>query len=307
MSGQINRSAFIGEYGPADWLHLKEEVLDPRASELEKILPLIEQRAKESTEALKILDVASGEGRFTSNLAGASQSAKVVAVDNYIPYLKTARERYGDVAQTFCAGNLYELPFEDETFDIVSTRSTLDIMDGPRMFREMVRVLKPKGWLYVSLVYESTYKFAPDPDADLEQLIQRAYDRYAIEWGASHGVSAVNGSRGGRFLPLYAWENGLAIVRLVSADWLLYPNPVFSAKEKAVLNLQLEMIYGACKKAQEDPEYAIDERRLDEWRLRIRSQIESSRTTYTSHQFSILAEKPASTANVLEEAAGGPE
>lgn len=300
-----HRSVFIGEYGPADWLYLKEEVLDPRATELEKILPLLEQRAKGSTRELKVLDVASGEGRFTSHLASASRSTKVVALDNYIPYLKTARERYGDVAQALCAGNLYNLPFADETFDVVATRSTLDIMDGPRMFQEMVRVLKPKGWLYVSLVYDSTYKFSPDSDTDLELLIQRAYDRYAIEWGVSHGVRAVNGSRGGRFLPLYAWDNGLTIVRLAAADWFLCPNPVFSAEEKAILNLQLEMIYGACKRAQADPEYAIDERRLDEWRLRTRSRIESSRTTYTSHQFSILAEKPDSTDKLPDGVARG--
>lgn len=305
MSDHSHRSVFIGEYGPADWLYLKEEVLDPKAEELEKILPLIEQRAKGSTQELKILDVASGEGRFTSHLAAASRSTRVVALDNYMRYLETAGERYGDVSQALCAGNLYDLPFGDETFDIVATRSTLDIMDGPRMFQEMVRVLKPKGWLYVSLVYDSTYKFSPDSDADLEKLIQRAYDRYAIEWGVSHGVRAVNGGRGGLFLPLYAWKNGLTIVRLVAADWFLYPSPTFSAKEKAILNLQLEMIYGACKRAQEDPEYAIDEQRLDDWRLRIRNRIESSRTTYTSHQYSILAEKPDSAENELDEVASG--
>ena len=72
--------------------------------------------------------------------------------------------------------------------------------------------------------------------------IQRAYDRYAIEWGMSHGVAAANGSRGGRFLPLYAWDNGLTIIKLVPSDWFLYPKPEFTEKEKAVLYLQLEMI-----------------------------------------------------------------
>ena len=291
MSDETQRSVFIGEYGPADWLSLKEEILDSKAQELEQILPIIAERAKGSKKELEILDVASGEGRFTTQLYAASKSTKIIALDNYVQYLKTARERYGHVGQVQCIGNLYDLPFGDGTFDIVATRSTLDIMDGPRMFREMVRVLKPGGWIYVSLVYDSTYKFAPGTDADLELLIQRAYNRHAIEWGVSYGIRAVNGSRGGRFLPLYAWDHGLTIVKLVAADWFLYPNPEFTAKEKAVLYLQLEMLYQACKRAQE-PEYAIEASRLDEWHLRIRNEIDSSRTTYTSRQFSVLAEKP---------------
>lgn len=291
MSDQTQRSVFIGEYGPSDWLSLKEEVLDPSAQELEQILPLIQERARNTGEDLEILDVASGEGRFTTQLHAASGSSKIVALDNYLPYLRTARERYQDTSHIQCVGNLYDLPFANESFDVVATRSTLDIMDGPRMFREMVRVLKPKGWLYASMVYDSTYKFAPGPDPDLENLIQQAYNRYAIEWGASYGVEAVNGSRGGRFLPLYAWDNGLSIVKLVAADWFLYPSPEFTAKEKAVLHLQLEMLYQACKRAQE-PKYLIEASRLDEWYKRIKGDIEASRTTYTSRQFSILAEKP---------------
>lgn len=290
MSDQTQRSVFIGEYGPADWLSLKEDVLDPHAQELEQILPIIQKRAANTDEDLEILDVASGEGRFTTQLLAASKSVKIIALDNYLPYFNTARDRYRDVSHIQCGGNLYDLPFSDQSFDIVATRSTLDIMDGPRMFREMVRVLKPGGWLYVSMVYDSTYKFAPGPDPDLENLIQRAYNRYAIEWGASYGVEAANGSRGGRFLPLYAWDNGLSIVKLVAADWFLYPSPEFTIKEKAVLQLQLEMIYQACKRAHE-PEYMIEASRLDEWYKRLKRDIDTNRTTYTSHQFSLLAEK----------------
>jgi transposase-like protein len=291
MSYQTQRSAFIGEYGPADWLSLKEEILDLKAEKLEQILPLIQERARNSQEELEILDVASGEGQFTMQLYEASKSSKIIALDNYPKYMKTAKERYRDIKQIQCLGNLYDMPFGNETFDIVATRSTLDIMDGPGMFKEMVRVLKPKGWIYASLVYDSTYKFAPGPDPDLEMQIQRAYNRYAIEWGVSYGIKAVNGSRGGRFLPLYAWDNGLSIIKLVAADWFLYPNPEFTQKERAVLYLQLDMIYHACKRVQE-PEYAIESNKLDEWYQRIQNDIARNRTTYTSHQFSILAEKP---------------
>lgn len=291
MGDEKHRSVLIGDYGPADWLRLKEDILDPPAQEREQILPLIRERARESAGELAVLDVASGEGRFTSELYAATKSSQLVALDNHLPYMQKSLSKYPDIVQTQCMGNLYDLPFADETFDIVATRSTMDIMDGPRMFREMVRVLKPNGWVYVSFVYDSTYKFAPGPDPGLEAAIQRAYNRYAIEWGVSYGVAAANGSRGGRFLPLYAWDNGLSIVKLVASDWFLYPDPEFTAEERAVLNLQLEMVYQSCKRA-EDPAYAIDPHRLDEWYQRIKNDIAANRTTYTSRQFSLLGEKP---------------
>jgi hypothetical protein len=101
----------------------------------------------------------------------------------------------------------------------------------------------------------------------------------------------VNGSRAGRFLPRYAWDNGLTIVKLVAADWFLYPKPEFTAQEKAALRLQLDMIYQACRRAHE-PEYVIEASLLDKWYARVGEEIDSNRTTYTSRQFSLLAEKP---------------
>lgn len=292
MVNEKHRSVLIGDYGPADWLTLKEDILDPPAQELEQILPLISERAAKASAELTVLDVASGQGRFTKELHEAAGRARVITVDNYLPYMRIADQKYGDTGQIQCMGNLYDLPFRDGTFDVVATRSTMDIMDGPRMFREMVRVTKPGGWVYVSLVYDSTYKFAPGPDPDLEVAIQRAYNRYAIEYGMSYGIGAVNGSRGGRFLPLYAWDNGLSIVKLVASDWFIYPRPTFTDEERAVLVLQLDMIYKACLRA-DDPDYLIDSDRLEKWYQTVKNDIVANRTTYTSRQFSLLAEKPS--------------
>lgn len=293
MSELLHQSAFIGEYGPADWLSLKEEVLDLKAQELEQIPPLIEERARNHPGELEVLDCASGEGQFTVELHRATNSSKVIGLDNFHKYMNIARSRYPEVGLICLGADLYKTPFADAAFDIVATRSTLDIMDGPRMFKEMVRVLKPGGWIYISLAYDSTYKFAPGPDRDLEMKIRRNYDVYAIEWGRSYGIEAKNGSRCGRFLPLYAWSHGLNILKLVSADWFLYPNPEFTNKEKAVMYLQLEMLYQASKRAKE-PEYAIDPMVLDQWYQRVLSDIANNRTTYASHQYSMLAEKPIS-------------
>ena len=65
------------------------------------------KRAGTSADRLTVLDVASGEGRFTKELHTATKPARIIAVDNYLPYMKTAKQKYSDINQAQCVGNLY--------------------------------------------------------------------------------------------------------------------------------------------------------------------------------------------------------
>lgn len=289
MTEQTARNAFIGEYGPADWLSLKQEVLDPKAVELEGILPLIEERARTQPD-MEVLDCCSGEGQFTVELHRATKSSNVIGLDNYRKYMEHARSTYAGMGLVSVEGDVYKLPFGDSAFDIVASRSTLEILNGEVMFKEMARVLKPGGWIYISLSYDSTYPFAPGPDRDLEMKIQRNFDVYAMEWGQVYGIRAKNGGRSGRFLPLYAWAHGMNILKLVASDWFLYPTPEFTSKEKAAILLQLDIVYQANKRV--PTEDAVDPDALEEWYRRVQTDVENNRTTFSNHQYSLLAEKP---------------
>jgi ubiquinone/menaquinone biosynthesis C-methylase UbiE len=93
-----------------------------------------------------VLDVAAGNGNAT--LAAARRFAKVTSTD-YVPALlddgarRAAAERL-DV--TFEVADAEDLPFEDQTFDVVlSTFGAMFTPDHTRPSREMLRVTRPGG------------------------------------------------------------------------------------------------------------------------------------------------------------------
>jgi ubiquinone/menaquinone biosynthesis C-methylase UbiE len=94
----------------------------------------------------RVLDVAAGNGNAT--LAAARRFAKVTSTD-YVPALlddgarRAAAERL-DV--TFEVADAEDLPFEDQTFDVVlSTFGAMFTPDHARPAREMLRVTRPGG------------------------------------------------------------------------------------------------------------------------------------------------------------------
>jgi SAM-dependent methyltransferase len=94
----------------------------------------------------RVLDVAAGNGN--ASLAAARRFAKVTSTD-YVPALlddgarRAAAERL-DV--TFEVADAEDLPFEDQTFDVVlSTFGAMFTPDHTRPAREMLRVTRPAG------------------------------------------------------------------------------------------------------------------------------------------------------------------
>lgn len=281
------RSAFIGQYGPADWLSLKQEVVDEGAFELEGIMPLIASRAQKQSN-MEILDCGTGEGYFANRLHNATNSTKIVGLDIYLPYLKKAKKLFANSPTCYLGGNLYETPFWDETFDIVASQSTFDILNGDLMLKEMVRVLKPGGWMYISMAYDSSYPFTPQFDRAVEEKIRQNFDRYGMEWG-QRGDIREGDSRCGRNLWHSVKKYGMNVLRYIVSDWILYPNPEYSAKEKAILHLLVDFYYQANKRA--DDENMIDPSILDKWKLKLQKDIDRNFLTCIIHQNSILAEK----------------
>jgi ubiquinone/menaquinone biosynthesis C-methylase UbiE len=105
-------------------------------------------------EGKKLLDAGCGGGRYTVawRLLGA---APVVGADISPINIEDAgrRIREADIDQiTFRQGNVLELPFDDEEFDIVFSNGVLHhTTDWEQGVREMLRVMKPggMGWLYL--------------------------------------------------------------------------------------------------------------------------------------------------------------
>jgi demethylmenaquinone methyltransferase/2-methoxy-6-polyprenyl-1,4-benzoquinol methylase len=106
-------------------------------------------------EGQHILDVACGTGRATVGLARAvGPTGSVDALDLSEAMLDQARSKVDNLGLSelvhFKQGNAKELPYPDETFDLVYNGYMFDLMPIDSflpILQEMKRVLKPKGKL----------------------------------------------------------------------------------------------------------------------------------------------------------------
>ena len=103
----------------------------------------------------KYLDVGCGNGAAPIYLATKYQ-LHVTGVDVDPDQIRVAKERSAGMDNArFYTLDGTQLPFEDSQFDIVATNKVMHhIPDWQNAFAEMVRVLKPNGYLiYSDLVY----------------------------------------------------------------------------------------------------------------------------------------------------------
>ncbi|HET7522079.1 MAG TPA: methyltransferase domain-containing protein [Bacillales bacterium] len=92
-----------------------------------------------------ILDVGCGTGRLL--LRGADEAERLVGVDLSSEMIKTARHNLGNNAELF-VGDAYELPLDDDTFDISVSTCVMFLLPEPEKgVSEMARVTKAGGTL----------------------------------------------------------------------------------------------------------------------------------------------------------------
>ena len=101
------------------------------------------------TPGMRVLDCGCGPGSITVGLAKAVAPGEVVGIDHDDLHIETARalaaER-GVANVSFQPGDIYQLPFEDETFDAVYENAVfIHLKDRDHAAREIYRVLKPGG------------------------------------------------------------------------------------------------------------------------------------------------------------------
>ena len=132
---------------------------------------LIETLDLHSTE--RVLDVATGSGNAA--LAAARRGCEVVGID-YVPALLERARRRADaegVTATFVDGDAEQLPFDDATFDVVSSVfGTMFAPDQERTASELIRVTRPGGriglasWTpegFIGQLFKTNGKHVPPP------------------------------------------------------------------------------------------------------------------------------------------------
>lgn len=93
------------------------------------------------TDTLKHLDIGSGTGELIKRLQGVRATITSDACD-YTDSLMKLKGQKVDIVDL----NHDVLPYDDDTYDIVTATEVIEHLENPRLFvREINRVLKPKG------------------------------------------------------------------------------------------------------------------------------------------------------------------
>jgi len=100
---------------------------------------------------MSFLDCGCGPGTLTGGFARQVAPGQTIGIDMEPSQFMAAAEaaqRDGVGNLRFETGDIYALPFADETFDAVFASAVLgSVADPEKVVAEMVRVLKPEGWL----------------------------------------------------------------------------------------------------------------------------------------------------------------
>jgi ubiquinone/menaquinone biosynthesis C-methylase UbiE len=134
----VTEGDFLGPIGNAT---AKYEASNPVVRQL---LNRFLRRVDEAAANLRpdsVLDVGCGEGVVTERLAQRLAPAKVLGVDADETHLKTEWDRRSASNLSFATGSAYDLPFADQSFDLVCCIEVLEHLERPAdALAEMSRV-----------------------------------------------------------------------------------------------------------------------------------------------------------------------
>lgn len=120
--------------------------------------------ARSAVKGKRVLDAACGEG-YGAALLKKWGAAFVEAIDIDAETIKKANALFGQQNVRFQCHTCEELPFKDQSFDVVCSFETIEHIDHPEAFlRELKRVLKPGGVAIISCPNDPYYSQHGIPD-----------------------------------------------------------------------------------------------------------------------------------------------
>lgn len=162
---------------------------------------------------LSVLDVGCGPGTITCDLARSVAPGPVVGIDTAETVVVEARaeaQRSGVANVSFEVGDVFDLRFEDGSFDVVHAHQVLQHVGDPvAALREMGRVCRPGGLVAARDGDYPGFRFFPE-----EAEVARAIATYGL-------VTRANGANwdAGRRLLHWANQAGFASVEASASSW----------------------------------------------------------------------------------------
>ncbi len=170
---------------------------------------IIKQFPGRQLNTLRILDVGAGPGFISIILAEAGY--QVTAIDFSEEMIKEAKKNAGVLSSkvTYVQGDAMELPFDNDSFDVVFSRNlTWNIPFPEKAYREWVRVLKKNGLM---LVFDANW-YSHLVDDNKFALYQK--DRENV---AAHGLEDYN--IGENFDKMDAIAAKMPATSLIRPEW----------------------------------------------------------------------------------------
>ena len=145
----------------------------------------------------RLLDVGCGPGTITIDLAARVAPGSVVGLDRSQRVVEVARDAARSAGATnvaFQVGDVYALPFDDASFDVVHAHQVLQHLTDPvAALRELRRVTRPGGLVAVRDADYSAMTWYPPSDG-------------LDEWRALyHEVTQANGAQADAGRRLLSW------------------------------------------------------------------------------------------------------
>jgi ubiquinone/menaquinone biosynthesis C-methylase UbiE len=121
-----------------------------------------------TTTPLRILDIGCGDGNLIECIRAVYQDASIWGVDISAQSMEAAQERFHkDPRIRFKVGSIERLPFEDESFDLVTCTEVLEHAFPSaflRSFSEVKRVLAKRGHYLASMPFKENISFVCCPE-----------------------------------------------------------------------------------------------------------------------------------------------
>jgi ubiquinone/menaquinone biosynthesis C-methylase UbiE len=149
---------------------LLEDTLAPYKAALERVRRPVE----------RALDVGTGTGAGARAIANRLPDAEVVGVDVAPGMLREARRLAPELS--FVEGDAAELPFADNSFDLVANANMIPFLD------EVARVLKPGGWTLYAYSSGPETPIWVEPSVLRRELERRGFTDFA-EIAAGRGIA----------------------------------------------------------------------------------------------------------------------
>ncbi len=157
----------------------------------------------------ELLDVGCGPGNLTTDLASRVSPGRTIGIDAAAAIIDAARASAGELGVTgveFEVADVYDLPFDDDTFDVVHAHQVLQHLADPvAALREMGRVCRTGGVVAARDGDYEAMTWFPENDGltrwlDMYRTIARGNGgepdagRWLLRWAHAAGFSDVRPS-----------------------------------------------------------------------------------------------------------------